>query len=144
MVNSWNSSMLNYVLSFRERLISRHNTLAQATDASCYCARWTPSFYQLPSSQANYQPHPPMFVSVKRTNIAFTSCYIKSKLYRLHFLCSMLRLTAFASFPSTDTLNKLTSVLVRGDVALLIVWHLPPPALVVSSFSKSRPPNSRP
>lgn len=67
--------MLNYVLSFRERLISRHNTLAQATDASCYCARWTPSFYQLPSSQANYQPHPPMFVSVKRTNIAFTSCY---------------------------------------------------------------------
>lgn len=34
MMNSWNSSMLNYVLSFRERLISGHNTLAQATDAS--------------------------------------------------------------------------------------------------------------
>lgn len=33
------------------------NTSAQASavsrEANCYCARWTPSFYQLPSSEAN-------------------------------------------------------------------------------------------
>lgn len=120
--------MVNCVLCLCEGLMPGHNTSAQANAASyqanCYCARWTPSFYQLPSSQANY-PIPPCLCLTSALIALITSCCFavsrEKQQYRLRFKCSTLKLDAFVDFSLTDTLNKLTSALVREDVALLIV-----------------------
>ena len=139
-------------MSVRGFLMSAHSTSAQASavssQANCYCARWTPSFYQLPSSEANY-PIPPclclssaLLALQPAASSQFFACQTPVMLITLHALYA--NVGCICSFFFSSTLKKLTLALVRGDVALLIVWHLPPPAIVVFSFSTSRPPSSKP
>lgn len=132
---------------FVEGLMPGHNTSTQASaisyQANCYCARWTPSFNQLPSSQASY-PIPPC-LSDKHTNNAlpasFSQPHTKHNWYGLQitFSITVTNVTHFSRF-WLDWHIKLTSAPVLEDVALLIVWHLHPLAIVVSSFSTSQPP----
>lgn len=116
-------------MSVRGFLMSAHSTSAQASavssQANCYCARWTPSFYQLPSSEANY-PIPPclclssaLLALQPAASSQFFACQTPVMLITLHALYA--NVGCICSFFFSSTLKKLTLALVRGDVALLIV-----------------------